>query len=252
MIVRNEETSLPGCLQSCADLFDELVIVDTGSTDATKEMGRAFGARLFDFPWCDDFSAARNESLRHATGEWVMWMDADDRLDQCNRDKLRSLLANCSTPAIYGMHVVSRAAWGPADRVRLFPRSHAIWKRRVHEVVRFIDRPGSIRVVGTDIVIHHLGYDDPARRRAKNLRNLRLLQLAHAERPNDPVTMYNLGQLYLAFEQGAEALFWLRKSQAAFAAAGRSVPADLSRLLNLEVKIVRARSGIAIGGTCIA
>src|SRR5262249_33980822 len=93
MIVRDEEANLPACLASAADLVDEVVVVDTGSTDRTREVAARFGARVFDFPWVDDFAAARNESLRHATGDWVFWMDADDRLDEDNRGRLRGLFA---------------------------------------------------------------------------------------------------------------------------------------------------------------
>ena len=79
MIVRDEERNLEACLAPIAALFDEIVIVDTGSLDRTKEIARQFNARVFDFEWSDDFSAARNESMRHATGEWIFWLDADDR-----------------------------------------------------------------------------------------------------------------------------------------------------------------------------
>jgi glycosyltransferase involved in cell wall biosynthesis len=94
MIVKNEEANLAACLEPVADLFDEIIVVDTGSTDATRQIAQRFGAKVFDFPWCDSFSAARNECLRHATGEWIFWLDADDRLDEPNRDKLRALLAS--------------------------------------------------------------------------------------------------------------------------------------------------------------
>ena len=67
MIVRNEEDNLPHCLESVQGLFDEIVVVDTGSTDRTKEIAREFGAKVFDFAWVDDFAAARNESLARAT-----------------------------------------------------------------------------------------------------------------------------------------------------------------------------------------
>ncbi|HQT92131.1 MAG TPA: glycosyltransferase, partial [Candidatus Kryptobacter bacterium] len=62
MIVKNEERFLRGCLESVSRLVDEIIIVDTGSTDSTREIADSFGARVFEFPWCDDFSAARNES----------------------------------------------------------------------------------------------------------------------------------------------------------------------------------------------
>ncbi len=94
MIVKDEEANLPACLITVADLVDEIIVVDTGSADRTRECAEHFGARVVDFPWVDDFSAARNESLRHATGEWILWLDADDRIDVPNRDRLRALFAS--------------------------------------------------------------------------------------------------------------------------------------------------------------
>ena len=92
LIVKNEEANLPACLQSVAGLVDEVVVIDTGSSDRTREIARAFGAKVFDFPWCDSFSAARNEGLRHATGQWVLWLDADEYFDQPNLEKVKSLV----------------------------------------------------------------------------------------------------------------------------------------------------------------
>ena len=93
MIVRNEEHNLPDCLEPVANLFDEMIVVDTGSTDRTKEVAQRCGAKVIDFTWVDDFAAARNESLKHATGQWIMWLDADERLDEVNRERLRRVLA---------------------------------------------------------------------------------------------------------------------------------------------------------------
>src|SRR5207247_1202851 len=76
MIVRNEEKNLPDCLESVQGLFAQTVVADTGSADGTREVARRFGAEVVEFPWCDDFAAARNASLRHARRQWVMWLDA--------------------------------------------------------------------------------------------------------------------------------------------------------------------------------
>ena len=80
MIVRDSAQTLPACLESIRPWVDEMIIVDTGSVDETPRIVESFGGKLFHFPWCDDFSAARNESLRHASGEWVFWMDSDDTI----------------------------------------------------------------------------------------------------------------------------------------------------------------------------
>lgn len=85
MIVRNEEDVLGRCLQSVAGLVDEIIIVDTGSTDRTKEIAGRFTEQIYDFPWTDDFAAARNEAFSHAEGDYCMWLDADDILTEKDR-----------------------------------------------------------------------------------------------------------------------------------------------------------------------
>ncbi len=81
MIVKNEEDVLSRCLSSVQGLVEEMVVVDTGSTDSTKEVARKFTDRVFDFPWAEDFSQARNFSLSQATQQFCLWMDADDVID---------------------------------------------------------------------------------------------------------------------------------------------------------------------------
>src|SRR5690242_19447443 len=98
LIVKNEEDNLARCLGSVASAVDEIVLVDTGSTDRTVEIAEQFGARVFHFTWCDDFSAARNESLRHARGEWILWVDGDDELVEAQPDALRTLCSRTDGP----------------------------------------------------------------------------------------------------------------------------------------------------------
>ena len=94
MIVKNEERFLPGCLESVKALVDEMVIADTGSTDGTKEIAISFGAKVIDYPWRNDFSAARNESLRHATGDWILYLDADERIDASYHAFIRKIISS--------------------------------------------------------------------------------------------------------------------------------------------------------------
>ena len=85
MIVKNEEAVLDRCLSSVSDLVDEIIVVDTGSTDSSREIAARFTEKVFDFPWRDDFAAARNESFSHASMDYCMWLDADDVLLESDR-----------------------------------------------------------------------------------------------------------------------------------------------------------------------
>jgi GT2 family glycosyltransferase/tetratricopeptide (TPR) repeat protein len=219
MIVKNEEANLPASLHSAADLVDEVLVVDTGSTDRTKEVAARFGAKVVDFPWVDSFAAARNASIEHALGDWIFWLDADDRVDQDNRTRLRDLFANLGTDnAAYVMkcHCLPDPATGVAtvvDHLRLFPnRPEVRWRYRVHEQILPALRAVGADVRWADVVIHHTGYQDSVFRRKKLERDLRLLNLENAEHPDDPFTLFNLGSVHQEIGQAAQALPLLRRS----------------------------------------
>lgn len=219
VIARNEEARLPRCLGSAADLVQDIVVVDTGSTDRTREVAARFGARVSDFPWCDDFAAARNEALRHANGQWIFWLDADDQLDDVNRQRLRTLFAGLQDEnAAYLLTCLSLgAAAGELptrlDQVRLFRNHPQIrWKYRVHEqIVPAIQAQGGV-VKRTDVAIQHTGYQNVGEQRRKLERNLRLSQLEDAERPNDPLTLFHLGWTFYLLGRPAEAIPPLSRS----------------------------------------
>ena len=98
MIVRDAEKDLPKCLESARGVFDEIVVVDTGSVDRTAEIAREYGARVFDFVWVDDFAAARNAALARARGDYAFWLDADDVIEPPEREKLVALLRGLGSP----------------------------------------------------------------------------------------------------------------------------------------------------------
>lgn len=91
MIVKNEEQTLENCLSSCNNLFDEIIIIDTGSTDKTKDIAKKYTDKIFTFKWCDDFSKARNYGIQKAKSEYFMWLDADDVITPNNLQKLQEL-----------------------------------------------------------------------------------------------------------------------------------------------------------------
>lgn len=206
MIVRNEANNLPQCLESVRGVFDEIVVVDTGSTDRTRDIAAEFGARVFDFAWIDDFAAARNAALDQATGDYAFWLDADDVIEPPEREKLMALLDSLrpGNKEAYVLRCFCKTAEGgqiAVDHPRLFPLLDGIrWERRIYEVINSALDRARIPMVWLDIIIKHMGYVNPEVHERKRQRNQTLLQKELAERPDDPFTYYYLGTL--AFERG--------------------------------------------------
>lgn len=222
MIVRDEEHNLPACLSSVRDLVDEAVVVDTGSADRTRAVAEAFGAVVGEFRWVDDFAAARNAALDRATGEYAFWMDADDRLGEDDRGKLRALFAGLTRGndayVLKCLCVADRPGAGPGtavDHVRVFRRlpGHR-WTYRVHEQILPALRATGADVRWSGVTVRHVGYVDPAVRRRKLARDLRLLKLDERDRPADPFTLFNLGSVYAELGDHRAAAAALRRSLA--------------------------------------
>ncbi|MFO0899231.1 MAG: glycosyltransferase [Pirellulales bacterium] len=223
MIVRDSSRTLGACLASIRPWVDELVVVDTGSTDDTPQLAERFGARVFHFPWCDSFSKARNESFLHARGEWLFWMDSDDTIDEQNGRALRALVQQ-NTPADvlgYVMQVHCPSTQGDGildatvvDHVKLLRNLPEMrFEGRIHEQILPAIRRLSGRVEWSEIFVVHSGSDRSREGQAKKLaRDLRLLELEHAERPDHPFTLFNLGMTYNELGRHAEAIQTLQRS----------------------------------------
>ncbi|MCC7424298.1 MAG: glycosyltransferase [Planctomycetaceae bacterium] len=207
MIVRDNERTIRPCLESIRPWVDEMIVVDTGSTDRTPEICRELGARVFHFPWCDDFSAARNRSLSYAGGEWIFWMDSDDTIPEACGRQLRALAdgehsdhvlgyvmqVHCPAPNSEGTHDVT-----VVDHVKLFRnRSDLRFEHRIHEQILPAIRRAGGEVEFTDIHVIHSGSDHTSEGRARKLdRDFRLLKLDADERPDHPFVLFNLGMTY--------------------------------------------------------
>lgn len=130
LIVKNEEELLPGCLESLKGLGDELVIVDTGSTDRTVEIAKSYGARIGHFEWCDDFAAARNYAEGLCTGEYVYWQDADEVLLQ-GKELIREVVRAGKLDGLRPQLIMSRSNGRPASgfiRQEMLHRNNSKWK----------------------------------------------------------------------------------------------------------------------------
>ena len=221
MIVRDNEGILNACLDSIMPWVDEIVIVDTGSHDRTPEIAAKYGAHVYHFPWCDDFAAARNESLRHAHGDWVFWMDSDDTIDCENGRKLRDLASRDSNPDILGyvMQVHCPSVAGEqdvtiVDHVKMFRnRADLRFECRIHEQILPAIRRAGGEVAFTDIFVTHSGADhsvDGLQR--KRERDLRLLRLELKDRPDHPFALFNLGMTLADTEDYEGAIEALERS----------------------------------------
>ncbi len=201
MIVRDEERVLGECLSSITPWVDEVIVVDTGSTDRTIAIAQEHGAKVFRFPWRDDFSAARNESLRHATGNWILWMDADDTIPpECGQGlrDLAALAEERTTGFMMQVHIPpapGEHGFTLVDHVKLFRnRPELRFEGRIHEqILEPIHRVGG-RVERSDLFVVHSGYDySPQGQQKKRERDLTLLQKDLEERPDHPFVLFNIG-----------------------------------------------------------
>jgi len=202
MIVKNEEQFIADCLKSVQPVADQIVVVDTGSTDQTVEIARSFGAEVHNFKWCDDFAAARNASIKYAKGDWIFWLDADERLEADSLKPLKQLLKPEKRPVAYLITIKNLLADGKTFKLstghRLFTNHKKLYfEGRVHEQIVYSlarnggeERPSNIRLL-------HLGYGLGAEVQArKDQRNRELLLKMVEEQPNNAYAHYTLGQNY--------------------------------------------------------
>jgi tetratricopeptide (TPR) repeat protein len=214
MIVRDEQEMLPRCLAAVADAVDEIVIVDTGSTDATVEIARSFGAQVIEREWTGSFSDARNVSFEAATGDWLIYLDADEVLVREDAELLRSLTGRTWREAFYlaETNYTGELEDGTAvthNALRMFRnRKQYRFDGRLHEQIAKT-LPGYLpeRLEATNVRVEHYGYLGVVRdAREKSRRNIELLRLQQAESTPTPFLHYNLGSEYAAADDAPAAL----------------------------------------------
>ncbi|MCF6152840.1 putative glycosyltransferase fused to TPR-repeat domain [Candidatus Kuenenia stuttgartiensis] len=203
LIVKNESGILPRCLESIQSFADEIIIVDTGSTDNTVEIALRYKAKVHHFQWRNDFSAARNESLQHANGDWILYIDADEIIDKANALKIRSLINSKDIMALTVRQCIPQQCDNIAtsfysEYCRVFRRHPEIrFEGTIHEqILPSIKRLGG-KILRTDIIIHHWAYAfSKEKKRQRAERNLNYLLKEFEKNPDDSFTLFNLGMTY--------------------------------------------------------
>ena len=181
LIVKNEEKVLERCINSLNGCYDELIIVDTGSTDDTINIAKKLNARVKHFKWIDDFAAARNYALSFATGDWIMWCDADDVLEENQAKRFREIVHSHDNDDIMGInfpYIYSHESTGTGEipnfkyhRLRIMKKeSNPKWVGRIHEYNKITGKT----INCDEVNFHH--YRDEGKGTQNTARNLRILK----------------------------------------------------------------------------
>jgi glycosyltransferase involved in cell wall biosynthesis len=202
MIVKNEERFLEDCLKSARALVEQIVIVDTGSTDGTIHIAEKYHAEIYHFEWRDDYAAARNFALEKATAYWIIHLDADERIAAESLYHIERLLKT-STDDAFTLNVRN---WHPKEdmiqyldspQIRIFRNDKKYrYKNRIHEQIAYSIEKNKGVIFSTNDVIHHYGYRFANREKMK--KNCELLRLAVQKEAENTYLTYKLGESYKA------------------------------------------------------
>ena len=255
MIVRDEEIHLPDALASVRSIAEDIIVLDTGSVDRTVEIATAMGARVLTYDWQDDFAAARNVSIEAARHDWILVLDADQRL----APDMYSMLSHAITqPCMAQMVSIQLMANKTGAEIassytalRLFRRDARIrYRGRVHEdIADALIAAGHTEWPDSGIALHDIGYIEETERQRKRERNLNLLARSHAEQPDDLFIAYKLAITLPPTEHTARANILAHAMQLA-----RSLPPKKLREFTFIPKLLAAsvEAHVAQGELCAA
>ena len=212
IIAKNEESRIEHCLLSVKPYDFEIVVVDTGSTDRTKEIAARYADKVLDFTWCDDFSAARNFSIAQAANDWILTIDCDEYLENINLADIGELLAQHLTSV--GMiirnnpYTLQGVRSIMSERIgRLFKRRYCHYEGSIHEQVTMLDgsEPDTFPI---PLTFYHEGYVAESEKRMRAARNLEMLLHDLELKGPNPYIYYQLGQNYISLNDLEKAAYY--------------------------------------------
>lgn len=212
MIVKNEEKNLRDCLKSVTGVVDEIVVVDTGSSDKTIDIAKEFDAKVYEFEWINDFAAVRNYSLSKCSGDYILYLDADERLAENSKALLQELTGSKNKRAydckILNIDEVNKRP-SVMTYVRLFPLVDGIsFTGKVHEQIEPSLRESNIEIHESSLEIIHTGYSTGKEQlKSKAERNLVILH-KEFEECNSAYYAFHLGQTYNILEDTEKAQYY--------------------------------------------
>lgn len=212
MIVKNEEKHLQKCLESVNEKVDEIIIVDTGSSDSTIEIAQKYTQHVYHYEWADDFAAARNFSLKHATSDYILVLDADEYLDPAS-DLKKDIVSNHDCYLLKIRNTLSHGGAFTHRATRLFRNNNELtYQNRLHEHLNIMDGINKYSNDTASSLIHHIGYtDEIMSEKDKVNRNLPLMLKEVMENPN-AYNLYNMGKTYMADDQYENAILYFKKA----------------------------------------
>jgi len=217
IIVKNESKNLSTCLEKLSRTGYEIVVVDTGSVDDSKDIAYKFTDKVYDFVWVNDFSAARNFAISKATKEYIIMIDSDEFLTEIDKVKLEELLKNNekSVGRLHRNNVFTRDGVGFSGKElvnRIFPKKYFNYSGKIHEQVIALDGKDYMTYVAP-VYVDHIGYDGSIEdRKEKANRNIKMLLEVLEEDGDDPYILYQLGKGYYLDKEYEKATEYFRRA----------------------------------------